>query len=399
MLEKNNHPVKNKYKCLGDNYLDPLKVRFENCGLGTNMYIDIFSNPFQRKVKNRIKKTLSVESPRIMKGTKWDNCWSNYSINNQAVLANQLTGFRPADFKKYFSFLNFKTESFGKLHFYCEDNVGKELLKLSKESMNRKLQEERKLCLKYFNIVPSENSDADKIPIVIKQDMQWPQRGFNSPAGTIHTFGGLSNGIIQTNLLINKCTWCNKYKAETETIESLRHKCESKETPCTTCIKACQAKVKIIHTDTKIKKIIGNCREKYCPADKTCGCKMIGPAKSSITRMKKKIETETDPAKKIEILVQINERKVLLDRLEKQCIQRIHNNKSKCKLVPLLQKEISDLNDFRKLHIESCAKKYSEIKLTTCKSKKQCRVCKKQKDISTKDYMNYQEKSLKCIPA
>ena len=78
-----------------------MKVRFENYGLATNMHIDIFPNTFQRKDKNKIKKTISVESPKIKEykeGKDKIKTWSNYSINSQCILANQLTGFGPEDF-------------------------------------------------------------------------------------------------------------------------------------------------------------------------------------------------------------------------------------------------------------------------------------------------------------
>ena len=122
--------------------------------------------------------------------------------------------FNPRDFKKNFAFLNFRTESFEKLHSYCEDKIGKSLLEVCAQSMSRKIAVEWDLSRKHFNIIPGQDQDNDKIPLVIKQDMQWLQRGFYSPGGSMHTFGGLSNGIITTNLLINKCTVCNKYNAE-----------------------------------------------------------------------------------------------------------------------------------------------------------------------------------------
>ena len=144
------HPEKGVYKCLGDDYVHPIKVRLENFGLATNLYVDIFANKFQQKKHNTIKQTISLESSRVLSNTSYDRCWSNYSINNLAVLANQLGGFGPADFKKYFSFLNFRTESFQKLHYYCEDNVGKILQNLAKVSMTRKLNLERRLSNKFF---------------------------------------------------------------------------------------------------------------------------------------------------------------------------------------------------------------------------------------------------------
>ena len=50
-----NHPRKYIYKCLGDDYLNPVKVRYETYGLATNVYVEIFTNIFQRR-SNKIKK-------------------------------------------------------------------------------------------------------------------------------------------------------------------------------------------------------------------------------------------------------------------------------------------------------------------------------------------------------
>ena len=66
--------------------------------------------------------------------------------------------------------------------------------------------------------------------------MQWLQRGFNSPSGTIHAIGGLTDGIIGSKLIINKCTLCSKKKTLEEKIEKIKSDCLSKETPCKKCI-------------------------------------------------------------------------------------------------------------------------------------------------------------------
>ena len=63
-----------------------------------------------------------------------------------------MNGFGPTDIKKYFSFLNFRTESFQKVHYYCEKNVGSVITELSQEFMDRKRQVERELSIKHFNI-------------------------------------------------------------------------------------------------------------------------------------------------------------------------------------------------------------------------------------------------------
>ena len=155
-----------------------------------------------------------MQSQRVRTSSNYQKEWNNYQINNLAVRANQLSGFGPYDFNKYFLFLSFDTSSFNKLHYYCEDKVGVIIQKLRDESMTRQLKKERALSFAHFNLVPGVNSEMDKIPIIIKQDMQWLQRGFHSPTGTMHTIRGLSNKIISTNLLINKCTICSNYKAK-----------------------------------------------------------------------------------------------------------------------------------------------------------------------------------------
>ena len=114
------------------------------------------------------------------------------------------------DFKKYFSFLKLNTKLFHKLHDYVEDYVGKVLVSVTQQSMRNKLVEEIKKSQVFFNVVRNDPSITTKIPIVIKLDMQWLQRGFNSPSGTIHAIGGLTDGIIGSKLIINKCTLCSK---------------------------------------------------------------------------------------------------------------------------------------------------------------------------------------------
>ena len=109
------------------------------------------------------------------------------------------------DFKKYFSFLKLNTKLFHKLHDYVEDYVGKVLVSVTQQSMRNKLVEEIKKSQVFFNVVRNDPSITTKIPIVIKLDMQWLQRGFQSPSGMIHAIGGLIDGIIGSKLIINKC--------------------------------------------------------------------------------------------------------------------------------------------------------------------------------------------------
>ena len=43
------------YKCLGDNYIDTLDVRYESYGLATTVYVDVNPNLYQQK-KMKLKK-------------------------------------------------------------------------------------------------------------------------------------------------------------------------------------------------------------------------------------------------------------------------------------------------------------------------------------------------------
>ena len=229
-----------------------------------------------------------MSASKVKESNNYDQSWSNYEINNLTVLANQQTGFGPADFKKYFSILNFKSNSFHQIHNWCEDKVGSVLVNLAKKSMANKMKIEREKSYNYFNI-PKSNNETEKIPLVAKQDMQWLQRGFFSPVGTMHTFGGLSDGIIESNHLINTCTICNRYKFENNSLQSLRLKCNSKTTACTKCMEVCKARTKIKEIQAKMKSIKNQCRVKVCPLPELCNCRKIGPKKSNITRDRRKL--------------------------------------------------------------------------------------------------------------
>ena len=54
----------NVSKRLGQDYIDPVKVRFESYGLATNVYVDIFANLYQRHT-NKIKKTITMLAPHV----------------------------------------------------------------------------------------------------------------------------------------------------------------------------------------------------------------------------------------------------------------------------------------------------------------------------------------------
>ena len=155
----------------------------------------------------------------------------------------------PADFKKYFGFLKFDTKSFQKLHIYVEDFVGAQLIDVSERSMKAMLTNEIKKSANFFNVVSNSPELVTKVPIVIKLDMQWLQRGFFSPSGTIHAIGGLTNGIIGTKLLINKCTICAKFKASSDKLEATIRQCESKTSPCFKCVDICYTKQKMFDVE------------------------------------------------------------------------------------------------------------------------------------------------------
>ena len=103
-----------------------------------------------------------------------------------------------------------------------------------------------------FNIVSQHPDIITQIPLVIKLDMQWLERGFQSPSGTIHAIGGLTDGIIGTKLIINKCTLCSQKKAIEEKLAKLKSNCLSMETPCTKCIEVGKCRLKISDVKKKI---------------------------------------------------------------------------------------------------------------------------------------------------
>ena len=160
-----------------------------------------------------------------------------------------MCGLGPADFKKYFVFFKFDMKSLQKLHIYVEDFVGAQLLDVLKRSMQAMLQNEIKKSTDFFNVVSNSPELVTKVPIVIKLDMQWLQRGFFSPSGTIHAIGGLTNGIIGTKLLINKCTICAKYKAFKNKLDATISQCESKTSPCFKCVDVCKIRQKMFDVE------------------------------------------------------------------------------------------------------------------------------------------------------
>ena len=88
--------------------------------------------------------------------------------------------------------------------------------------MSNKLIEEIEKSKLFFNVVPLPPEKKTQVPLVIKLDMQWLERGFQSPSGTIHSIGGLTDGIVGTKLIINKCTLCSQKKALEEKLDKLK---------------------------------------------------------------------------------------------------------------------------------------------------------------------------------
>ena len=137
------------YKRLGDNYIDPIDVRYESYGLATTVFVDVRNNQHQHRRLLGIKNTYVCNPIETKSPSGSKNKWSNYEINNLAVLANHCSGMGGRDFKKYFSFLKLNTKSFHKLHDYVEDYVGKVLVSVTQQSMRNKLVEEIKK-VRYF---------------------------------------------------------------------------------------------------------------------------------------------------------------------------------------------------------------------------------------------------------
>ena len=63
--------------------------------------------------------------------------------------------------------------------------------------------------------------------------MQWLERGFQSPSGTIHSIGGLTDGIVGPKLIINKCTLYSQKIALEDKLDKLQKNCDSIENPYT----------------------------------------------------------------------------------------------------------------------------------------------------------------------
>ena len=119
------------------------------------------------------------------------------------------------------------------------------LVNVTQQSMNNKLIDEINKSRLFFNVVSQHPDIITQVPLVIKLDMQWLERGFTSPSGTIHAIGGLTDGIIGTKLIINKCTTCSQKKALEDKLARIKSNCLSIETPCTKCIELGKCRLKI----------------------------------------------------------------------------------------------------------------------------------------------------------
>ena len=77
------------------------------------------------------------------------------------------------------------------------------------------------------------------------------------------------------------------------------------ETPFQKCMEIikCKRKISDVRKITAFKNI---CTRQFCPKDKSCGCKKIGPTKAKITRIKKKVTNELDVVKKQDLLILIH---------------------------------------------------------------------------------------------
>ena len=111
-----------------------------------------------------------------------------------------------------------------------------------------------------------------------------------------------------------------------EKIDKLKSNCLSMETPCQKCIEILKCKRRI----SDVKKITAfeqMFTRKFCPKDRSCGCKKIGLTKAKITRLKKKVTNELDVVKNQDLLNLIHENQKDLNVLEKKCVKTIHDKK------------------------------------------------------------------------
>ena len=394
-IRRKNHPKKAVYKSLGDDYIHPVDVKFVTYGLATSIHVDARHNDHQCKSKKEVKNTYSMNAKQIKNRSGQHRKWSNYEINNLAVLANHACGMGAADFKKYFSFLQLQITNLHHLHSYVEDFVGATLIDVSERSMRKKLLEEVKMSTPFFNIVLNNPIKLTKIPIVIKLDMQWLQRGFLSPSGTIHAIGGLTNGIIGTKLLINKCTACDKLQASKKKLEPIINQCESKQNACVKCIDICLTKGKIIDVEKKIDSFQKICTKKFCPSDKSCECNKIRGVKSKITRATTKLtKQKLNEDQKVKLSSLITTEKNELARLDDLCVKTIHDKeKCKCSVIPRLKIEIERLKQHRAIGMKKCAEDYAKKTINYCHPANCCVSCNELKRfVQEKDYLSLQKK-------
>ena len=96
----------------------------------------------------------------------------------------------------------------------------------------KKLNKEIELSRKLHNIVPNAPGFIDRVPIQMKLDMQWPLRGgghaYMSPSGTIHGIGGITNGIVSTALMCNKCVVCDRVVATKSKLNGIKRNAKPK---------------------------------------------------------------------------------------------------------------------------------------------------------------------------
>lgn len=123
--------------------------------------------------------------------------------------------------------------------------------------------------------------------------MQWPKRGSGHsnappPTGTIHAFGGLTDGIIETQTLRNSCIICDRKNALSDKISRKRKQYQSLIAPCYACLEVNENKKQIARVKEKINKIKKICMKFIHPSDNSCGCKKIPKLRSKLTRFTKK---------------------------------------------------------------------------------------------------------------
>ena len=80
-ISRKRHPRKTVYKSLGEDYIQPVDVKFLTYGLATSIHIDVKHNEHQCKSKMEVKNTYYMNAKEIKNRSGQHRKWSNYEIN------------------------------------------------------------------------------------------------------------------------------------------------------------------------------------------------------------------------------------------------------------------------------------------------------------------------------